>query len=456
MAGDRARGLKLLQRAKAQRGETIATSNGYQPTDLAGLLDTVLVFIRRFVVLRPTEALLTALWIVATHTIDAFDYTAYLHITSPLPECGNTRTLEVIEALVPRPWLTGRVTSAVLMRKVDGEAPVLLLDESDAAFSGPEDYAEALRGLLNSGFARTGVASSCVGQGAQLTWKDFKTFCPKAIAGIGSLPSTVESRSIPIALKRRTKGEVVEKWRRRAAWADADPIRVALIEWASRHTSELKVLSPPTMPDGLSDRAEDVLEPLFTLADVAGGAWPQAARHAAVELMGHSARTEAAADQSIGLELLADVKRVFVAKNNPEKIGTEDLLAGLCVLDDSPWATFTKGDKLTPHKLARLLRGFDIRPPTKMRAGAEKPFRGYELAALEDAFARYLPTKAEQVEQPNDYGPESPKTKVEHALSVPLSKSAKTPIDTALVPLVPLSNPEHGDDDEIEVGGERY
>ena len=83
------------------------------------------------------------------------------------------------------------------------------------------EYAEALRGLLNSGFARTGTASVCVGQGAALTWKDFSTFCPKAIAGIGRLPSTVESRSIPIALKRRTKGETVEKWRRRAAWAAA-------------------------------------------------------------------------------------------------------------------------------------------------------------------------------------------------------------------------------------------
>ena len=37
---------------------------------------------------------------------------------------------------MPSPWLTGRVSAAVLTRKVDGETPTLLLDESDAAFTG--------------------------------------------------------------------------------------------------------------------------------------------------------------------------------------------------------------------------------------------------------------------------------------------------------------------------------
>jgi hypothetical protein len=449
MTTNRRRAAEKLASHQAERaGDAAVTSDA----DLAGMLGTVLLFIKRFVVLRKAEATLVALWITLTHVIDAFDYTAYLHITSPLPECGKTRLLEVTESLVPKPWLTGRVTAAVLMRKVDAEQPVLLLDESDAAFSGPEDYAEALRGLLNSGFARTGVASSCVGQGAQLSWKDFKTFCPKAIAGIGRLPGTIESRSIPIALKRRTKGETVEKWRRKAAWAEADPIRGALIAWASRHTSELKHVPAPPMPSGLSDRAEDVLEPLFILADVAGGGWPEAARLAAVELMGHEARNDAAADQSIGLELLADVQRVFVSKNSPAKLRTEDVITGLCALEDSPWATFTNGEKLTPHKLARLLRGFDVKPPRKMRArGAEKPFRGYYLDALDDAFSRYLPSEVEQAEQPNDHGPELAVSEAEHASAVPLRNTANDAIDTGLVPLVPLSHSDPEDEGDGDV-----
>ena len=416
---------------------------------LGELLDGVVAFIRRFVVLQEAEATLTALWIAVTHTIDAFDFIAYLHITSPLPECGKTRTLEVLEALVPRPWLTGRVTAAVLMRKVDAESPVLLLDESDAAFAAEKEYAEALRGPLNSGFARTGTASACVGQGAKITWKDFHTFSPKAIAGIGRLPSTVESRSIPIALKRRTKGERVEKWRRRDAWAEADPIRVAMMEWASQHTADLRRRPVPSMPPGLSDRAEDVLEPLFLLADVAGDPWPALARSAAVALMGHTARTEAATEHSVGLELLEHIKQVFLSKNWPTKIGTAHLLAALWAMDDAPWATLTKGEKLTGHKLAQLLRGFGIRRPDHLREGKDT-FRGYYAAAFEDAFARYLPSEVAQVAHANVYGPELPKTDVAHAESVPLQKSEKTSIDPGRVPLVPLSRPETKDEGDAD------
>ena len=248
----------------------------------------------------------------------------------------------------------------------------------------------------------------------------------------------MESRSIPIALKRRTKHETAEKWRRRAAWAEAEPIRGAMADWAAQQVAALRDLPPPSMPAGLSDRAEDVLEPLFVLADLAGDHWPTPARDAAVTLMGHAARTEAATEHSVGLELLQHIKQVFISRNWPTKAGTADLLAALWAMDDAPWATFTDGKRLTGHKLAQLLRGFGIRPPAKLRQGLDT-FRGYHAAAFEDAFARYLPSEVEQVEHPNVFGPESSKTEVEHGASVPLHKTEKTPIDPGAVPPVPLS-----------------
>jgi hypothetical protein len=407
---------------------------------LAATLTDVERFIRTYVVLPPEAAALVALWVEQTHAIEAFDYVAYLHIKSPLPECGKTRLLEVLESLVAKPWLTGRVTSAVLMRKVDAEHPVLLLDESDAAFNGDPQYAEALRGMLNSGFHRSGKASACVGQGANLTYKDFSTFGPKAIAGIGQLPSTVESRSIPIALKRRTKNEAVAKWRRRDAWAAAEPLRVGLAA-AGAASGEALHRVQPELPDGLSDRAEDVLEPLFAIADVAGGEWPQRARQAAVNLMGFNARVVQETDQNIGLELLADVRVIFEAKGNPEVLATKDIVAALVALDERPWATFWKDKPITGHRLSRLLRGFDVRRPAKRRDGDET-FRGYSLAAFAEAFARYLPSEVEQTEQPNNDGPEPAKTKVEHAGSVPHSKTAVSTDKHRAVPLVPLSTPD--------------
>jgi hypothetical protein len=61
-----------------------------------------------------------------------------------------------------------------LVRKISAEQPTLLLDESDAAFAGDREYAEALRGVLNSGHSRDGAVSLCVGQGANITFKDFR------------------------------------------------------------------------------------------------------------------------------------------------------------------------------------------------------------------------------------------------------------------------------------------
>jgi hypothetical protein len=112
---------------------------------LPDVLHDVRVFLLLYVVLTDAQAMLVTLWIAMTHAIDAFDFAAYLHITSPVPECGKSRLLEVLEPLVAQPWKTSRVSAAVLMRKIDAQHPTLLLDESDAQFNGDEQYAEALR-----------------------------------------------------------------------------------------------------------------------------------------------------------------------------------------------------------------------------------------------------------------------------------------------------------------------
>jgi hypothetical protein len=51
------------------------------------------------------------------------------------------------------------VSAAALRRKAHQDEPTLLVDESDTAFNGEREYAEALRGLLNTGYKRAGKAS---------------------------------------------------------------------------------------------------------------------------------------------------------------------------------------------------------------------------------------------------------------------------------------------------------
>ena len=121
---------------------------GKPDTTLHQLLLAVRAFVRRFVRIQDEAATLIALWIAMTHARRAFAYYAYIHVTSPLPECGKSRVLEVLDLLVDNAWKTEHVPAAVLARKIDRDHPTLLLDESDAAFNGDPRFSEALRGIL--------------------------------------------------------------------------------------------------------------------------------------------------------------------------------------------------------------------------------------------------------------------------------------------------------------------
>ncbi len=364
--------------------EIIRNTPEWTPQLLNGdlVLRRVFDFIRRFVSLSETQALVVSLWVAHTYTFDCVDATPYLAITSAEKECGKSRLLEVLEVLVLNPWMTGRVTAAVLTRKIDAEAPTLLLDESDAAFAGDKEYAEALRGLLNTGHRSSGKSSCCVGKGADISFKDFKTFCPKAIAGIGKLPDTVADRSIPIRLKRAAPGEVIARFRRR----DVEPEAKGLLEQLESWCSSIAVGLPdarPELPDELTDRQQDGVEPLLALADSAGGDWPVAARRAVVELCSDGQ----VSDASIGVQLLRDIQAIFESKN-AVRLSSADVTASLGEIETSPWCEWNHGKPITAARLARILKPFGITPQT-IRIEERTP-KGYDLEDFQDAFRRYL------------------------------------------------------------------
>jgi hypothetical protein len=361
-------------------------------SDGAALLKALAAFVRRYVVLTNEQADLVALWTVHTHALDAADCTPYLSITSAEKRSGKTRLLEVLAPLVAQPWLTGRVTPAVLVRKVAAEMATLLLDESDAAFKGDREYAETLRGVLNAGFRRGGMASLCVGQGANLSYQDFPVFGAKAIAGIGKLPDTVADRSIPIELRRRRSGEAVERFRLRKVGPEALPLQSGTAAWAEAHLEALSD-AEPELPNELDDRAQDIIEPLLAIADEVGGGWPKRAREAAVKLLTGEHREDS---ESLGVRLLRDVRTVFNGEG-AERLTTGKILERLREPDDAPWRSL-RGEPLDANRLARLLKPYGVKPEN-MREGSST-FRGYRRASFEDAWERYVPAMPENPEHP--------------------------------------------------------
>ena len=239
-------------------------------TELAALLDAVAVFVRQYVVCSPPQLIAIVLWVAHTHALDAFDVTPYLNIKSAEPESGKTRLLDLLRCVVHKPWRVVETSAAALFRKIAAETPCLLLDETDAIFGTKKDpVAEGLRGILNAGYERGAFVPRCTGKNFEKL-VDFPVFCSKALAGLRDLPGTLSGRAVPIKLLRRKKDETVQRFRRRIAEEEAQPLREQLGAWAATNIEVLRAADPIT-PDALGDREAEIWGPLLTIADMAGG-----------------------------------------------------------------------------------------------------------------------------------------------------------------------------------------
>lgn len=352
--------------------------------DGALLLDKVSAFLSRFVAFpSPLYAAACALWVVHTHALDAFESTPRLAIISAEKQSGKTRLLEVLELLVVNSMHAVNISVAALFRQIGSSRPVLLADEADTylGLRVAKEH-EELRGLVNAGHRRGAVAYRCVGEPSKMQVQAFPAFCAVALAGIGDLPDTIIDRSIVLPARRRAPHEHVEQFRYRRVRPVGEGLRDRIAVWAEAHMQFLED-SEPEMPDGIVDRAADVWEPLLAIADAAGGEWPARARETARELN----RKRAAADVSLGVLLLTDIRRIF-SDLDGEKISTEDLIERLSKLEESPWGDL-RGKPIDARGIARRLRPFDVRPK-QIRLSDTETRKGYERSDFVDTWTRYL------------------------------------------------------------------
>jgi len=162
---------------------------------------------------------------------------------------------------------------------------------------------------------------------------------------------------------------------------------------------------------------------------------------AAVEIF-HS---QAAEDQNIGVQLLADTCSVFQSITG-DKITSAGLLEKLKEIETSPWADWGKGKGLTLNGLSRLLKPFGIGPRT-IRVD-EKTAKGYLRESFEDAFSRYLtlvPSSSELAtvtpSQPACLLVETDFSTRNTKADVTDRKSASTPHEHCIVTDVTVANP---------------
>jgi hypothetical protein len=349
------------------------------------ILNDIHEFTGRFVAYPSPEAHIAhTLWIAHTHLMECWDSTPRLAALSPEKECGKSRLLEVTEPLVPRPVQSVNVTPAYLFRKVgDPEGrPTILYDEIDTIFGPKARDNEEIRGLLNAGHRRHSTAGRCVVKGKNIETEDLSAYCAVALAGIGNLPDTITGRSIILKMRRRAPNEKVLPWRERVYRQEAALLHDRLAEWALGAEERLQGVYPE-MPEGVEDRAADMWEPLLSVADQAGGDWPEQARKACVFLVKESK----ASTPSLGVRLLKDLKEVFGTENS---MSTHDILFALYDIEEAPWAQM-KGRPLDARGLASLLKPYEVHSGT-VRVGSTTA-KGYYRDDLWDAWQRYLPSE---------------------------------------------------------------
>jgi len=349
-----------------------------EPVEPSQLLTNIAATIQRFIICSTEVAHAVALWSAMTWFMDVVQVAPLAIITAPEKRCGKSQLLFLLGRLSARSITASSISPAALYRAIDAWQPTLLIDEADAFLKDNEE----LRGIINSGHTRdSAYVIRTVGD--NFTPTKFNTWGAKAIAGIGHVADTIMDRSVILELRRKLPHEEVARLR----YAEADlfgNLRAKLARFADDYAAMVRQTRPP-LPSCLNDRAQDNWEPLLAIAMVAGGHWLEIGTRAAIKLSG----CESAA-QTIGGELLADIKEIFEMRDT-DRISTADLIRALCDDDEKAWATYNRGNPISPRQLANKLKGYGIASNTLRfrHAGLAK---GYEREQFEEAFSRYIPS----------------------------------------------------------------
>jgi putative DNA primase/helicase len=346
-----------------------------EPVSGADWLTHMAKHVRRFIAVKQELAHAVALWVLATHGLEAFNIFPRLLATSYAPEAGKTTLLRLIASVVPRPSIHDEATAASIYRTIDPNEPrCYLFDEMDNL---RERQYQKLRKVLNSGFQRGGYFT-VIERGDE---RQFPTFAPAGIFMIGEPHPAVASRCIWLRMKRRRPDETIEPFDAAdpAIAAESSILARQATRWAQDNVAALKALPRPATT--LISRPSDIWLPLLKCAALAAGEWPERAEKAISELEAH--RGEGAPYDDLARDITA-----FLAKTKKSRVSADELATWLIERGNPRWGF----ERLTKNLLAYKLRPLGI-TPKPMRFSSTQVGQGYEVADFADFIARHAPPR---------------------------------------------------------------
>ena len=360
-----------------------------QPVDGNEVLHNVAEAIQRHMSIRVIDTYVVALWCAHTHVFEVFNHTPRLAITAPQPECGKSVLLPgLIANLVSRPLEADNITPAPFFRLAASHQPTFLIDEVDSWLK--ED--SQLPSALNNGWQQNGRTIRCVGDGQEV--RSFSTHAPVAMAGIRlhkKLQPATQTRCISVELARALPGEVEEYFDQRKHTTSLKMLCRKLARWMEDNSQKLKSCDP-SLPPNVLNREADLWRPLFAIAEIAGGSWPELVKQALLSQEGTNTQTKE-------LQLLTDINKVLAQGVYAPGIFTDELISELCELDESLWVEYNfraypaEKKRIKPKQLAGLLKDFKCEPHTIRRSEIRR--KGYYTNDLRAVIRRYLPDEGD-------------------------------------------------------------
>lgn len=367
--------------------ETIETLEAWpDPVDGASLAEEIRDRLQAHVIFGASgDADLAALWIVGSNLMDVWRLWPRLLINSPTKACGKSTLLETIDAMTHRGFIVSNASPAAIFRAIEAWRPTLLLDEADTWMRQNEELA----GILNSGHTRRTARVIRVSEvNGEHVPTAFSTWCPMAIAGIGSQRDTLMSRSVIISLRRKLPDEKVARLphdlhsqllrvRRQAArWAADNAVRLGAM-----------TVEPPACGN---DRMQDNFTPLWRIAAVLGGPWPD--RIAAAYIA--QAATDDDDAEPAGIMMLRDIAEIFVGHRS-DRVATTEVVMDLIGLEDRPWSDWRNGRPITAQSVAKQMKPFGVKAKVLKLNGTAT--RVYLRSEVDAAAARYTAQKCNPV-----------------------------------------------------------
>jgi hypothetical protein len=321
------------------------------------IFDQVCGAFARHIDAKPHHIIGISLWALHTHIYPQYNKSARLAILSPVPNCGKSTVLNVLNSMVWNPERLIDPTTASTFRLAGSHT--MLLDEVDNM-----SIMKSMKAILNNGHEIGGFVPRTGKDGEIIK---YPVYGPIALAGIGRLPVTLMSRSIVIPMHR--SGEQKEVFNPRDSY---------YAEEIARWAGGVNLDPNPTMPPQIKGREADKWRPLIAIGNAVDRSM------IAYEAMSEFYKEKSAPD--IKESLLRDIHEVFNDAQT-DVLTNDRLLDHLLKLEYGEvddWSEY----KLTKTKIARILGEFQIENKVHRYEGG-RPTRCWFAVDFEEMWRRY-------------------------------------------------------------------